>query len=113
MTVKDLWALKSAINLFLAGNSNIGLDLTQGLQQKLRLIWRLGNFLWFVDPKVVLLTKLEKIKSSKTMLTTSESFNLTRSHGAQKIKPNEQYINKLCGSLGKPLTWSNFDIFYY
>lgn len=56
-------SFKISINLFLDGNSNIGLDLTQSLQQKLRLIWRLGNFLWFVDPKVVLLTKLKEKQS--------------------------------------------------
>lgn len=49
---------KAIFNLFLDGNSNIGLDLTQSLHQELGIIWRLGNFLGFVDPKVVFLTKL-------------------------------------------------------
>lgn len=50
-------------NLFLDGNSNIRLDLTQSFHQELGVIWRLSDFLWIIYPKVVLLTKLEGTKT--------------------------------------------------
>lgn len=89
-------SFKISINLFLDGNSNIGFDLTQSLHQELGVIWRLGNFLWFVDPKVVLLTKLRENQSHADQICI---INLTH---MEHSKSN--HINKLCGSLRKPLT---------
>lgn len=65
---------KQALNLFLDGNGNIRFDLTQGFQQELGLIRWLGDFLWFVDSKMMLFTEL-KVKERKRTVDSFGSAN--------------------------------------
>lgn len=46
--------------LFFDGHSHIRFDLAEGFHQEFWFIRRRGHFLWFVDPKVMLLAKLKK-----------------------------------------------------
>lgn len=48
------------LDLFLDGHGHIGFDLAERFHQKLRVIGRLGHFLWSVDAEVMLLAKLKK-----------------------------------------------------
>ncbi len=59
---------KHPINLFLDGNGNIRFDLTQGLRQELGLVRWLGDFLWFVDSKMMLFTELNVKEESKRIV---------------------------------------------
>ncbi len=89
---------KQPINLFLDGNSNIRFDLTQGLQQELGLVRWLGDFLWFVDSKMMLFTELNMKESKRIVdhfVNANYLLSLLKSYIVQFV-PRWQIYNHLC-----------------